>query len=632
MEKQTTIFKDNWRSYQKLGLIPYPASKNGKNPIPKWKDLPDPVTDEFLDWEDRFPDANIWVLLGKGNVVIDPDGPGAEEFVKSLNLPKCPTSISGNKSIHRWFKVSSPVKPIKVQSNGDDKTFLEIRTGRMGMLAPPSIHPETKKAYKWMEGHSPWNIPFPELPIEIYERIKALLPKQETKPEPRMMAAQTENNSLGSLDVERYLTHYGIKSRMKSDSGRTFYLLDRCLFASEHSTKDAPGDSSIIQGADGKLGYQCFHNHCSLKTWQDARRAISGNDPIYQFCNGYIPPASQNKDSKTFIPFENAFLNADALLRIEIPPKKIILNPWLYERLIALVSGWRGLGKTWYGLSCFDAITRGESFGPWNTETPVPCLYVDGEMAISDIQERLRLLGHGKEDQRKAPLIIYSDAYANSLGIPRANLLNPKWREALKTLLLKHQIKLLGLDNISSLAPGIDENKKLDWDPVNQWLLDLRFSGISTVLFHHTNKAGDQRGTSAREDNIDTSIMLFRPHDYRIEEGARFIVKFKKIRVSMKELRLLQDYEFRLLEVDNRVEWSWSTAKKKNQAEILRMIDETMKQEDIASLIGVTKGYVSQVKTKAIKDGLLSKDGKLTPEGIALIRSVFEEENDEFIY
>jgi putative DNA primase/helicase len=197
---------------------------------------------------------------------------------------------------------------------------------------------------------------------------------------------------------------------------------------------------------------------------------------------------------------------------------------------------------------------------------------------------------------------------------------------------LKHQIKLLGLDNISSLAPGIDENKKLDWDPVNQWLLDLRFSGVSTVLFHHTNKTGDQRGTSAREDNIDTSIILLRPHDYRIEEGARFIVKFKKIRVSMKELKLLQDYEFRLLEIDNRVEWAWKSAKKKNQGEILRMIDEGMKQEDIASLIGVSKGYVSQVKTKAIKDGHLSKDGKLTPEGIALIRSVFEEENDEFSY
>jgi putative DNA primase/helicase len=621
------IYKDHWQSYLKFGLIPYPASRNGKNPIVPWKeDLPAPCSDDYADWEEKYPDANIWVFLGDNFVVIDPDGPGAEDFVKGLNLPKCPTSKSGNKSIHRWFRVASPIKPLKI-GNGDG-TFIELRTGNMGMLVPPSIHPETKKAYKWMEGHSLWNIPFPELPKEAYEKIKALLPKQETQPEPRMMPAQAENSSLGPLDIEKYLIHYNIVFKVKLDTDRSLYLLNRCLFNDHHTTKDNQGDSCIIQGADGKLGYQCFHNHCSDRTWQDAREAISGNDPIFQFRKGYTPP--QTKDST--ILFENALLNADALIRIEIPPKRVILTPWLYERLIALISGWRGLGKTWYGLSAFDAISRGESFGPWNTETPVPCLYVDGEMAISDIQERLRLLGYGKQDQRKAPLIIYSDAYANSLGIPRANLLNPKWREALKALLLKHQIKLLGLDNISSLAPGIDENKKLDWDPVNQWLLDLRFSGVSTVLFHHTNKTGDQRGTSAREDNIDTSIILLRPHDYRIEEGARFIVKFKKIRVSMKELKLLQDYEFRLLEIDNRVEWAWKSAKKKNQGEILRMIDEGMKQEDIASLIGVSKGYVSQVKTKAIKDGHLSKDGKLTPEGIALIRSVFEEENDEFSY
>jgi len=616
VDKQTTnIFKDNWRSYQKLGLIPYPASTKGKNPIPKWKDLPDPVTDEYLDWEERFPDANIWLLLGNKYAVIDPDGPGAEDFVKSLNLPKCPTSISGNKSIHRWFKVTEPIKPLKV-ANGDG-TFIEVRTGNMGMLAPNSIHPETGKPYQWAKGLSPWEVEFPKFPIEAYQKIKALMQKYETN-EPQM-----DSIPEGSLDVPKYLIAHNISFREKKESNRMIYTLSRCLWADNHTTKSVQGDSSIIQGADGKLGYQCFHNHCSQKTWQDARRAISGNDPIFPFCKGYIPP--QTKDPT--ILFENAFLNADALIRIEIPPKKVILNPWLYERLIALISGWRGLGKTWYGLSAFDAISRGESFGPWNTETPVPCLYVDGEMAISDIQERLRLLGYGKQDQRKAPLIIYSDAYANSLGIPRANLLNPKWRENLKTLLIKHQIKLLGLDNISSLAPGIDENKKLDWDPVNQWLLDLRFSGISTVLFHHTNKSGDQRGTSAREDNIDTSIMLFRPHDYRIEEGARFIVKFKKIRVSMKELRLLQDYEFRLLEVGDHVEWNWGTVKKKNQIEILRMLDEGIQQTDIATALGVDKGYVSRIKGKAIKDGQLSKDGKLTQSGFLLVN--LDEKEDE---
>ncbi len=283
------IYKDHWQSYLNLGLIPYPASKTYKGPIVPWKDdLPAPCSDDYADWEEKYPDANVWVLLGEGFAVIDPDGPGAEDFVKALNLPEGPTSISGNKSIHRWFKVSSPIKPLKVLT-GRDKTFLELRTGNLGMFAPPSIHPETKKSYRWLEGRSPWEIPFPELPKEAYEKIKALLPNQEPQTQPRM--TPREDNGEGSLDLERYLKHYGIKFKVKPEADGTLYLLERCLFADQHTTKDIPGDSSIIQGSDGKLRYQCFHNHCAFKTWADARETISGEDSLAQFCEGYVAPS-----------------------------------------------------------------------------------------------------------------------------------------------------------------------------------------------------------------------------------------------------------------------------------------------------------------------------------------------------
>lgn len=104
--------------------------------------------------------------------------------------------------------------------------------------------------------------------------------------------------------------------------------------------------------------------------------------------------------------------------------------------------------------------------------------------------------------------------------------------------------------------------------------------------------------------------------------------------MSVKDWGLIQDYEFRLTEVNGHVQWAWSSAKKKNQIEIIRMIDEGMKQEDIANVLGVTKGFVSQIKTKAIKDGHLDSHGKLTLEGKSLVNeaSVFEGEQDEFSY
>jgi putative DNA primase/helicase len=87
----------------------------------------------------------------------------------------------------------------------------------------------------------------------------------------------------------------------------------------------------------------------------------------------------------------------------------------------------------------------------------------------------------------------------------------------MKRIILTRGVKLWAVDNIASLASGIDENAKKEWDPINSWLLDLRFAGITTLLLHHTNKEGGQRGTSAREDNIDTSLILKQPADYEAD-------------------------------------------------------------------------------------------------------------------
>jgi putative DNA primase/helicase len=317
--------------------------------------------------------------------------------------------------------------------------------------------------------------------------------------------------------------------------------------------------------------------------------------------------------------FNSIIVNADDLIKLDVPIRKIILAPWLYEGAIILVYAWRGFGKTWLMISIVDSISRGENFGPWVTQNPVPTLYLDGEMALCDIQERFRLLSRGK-GPRKTQLIIYNDDRANSLGFPRANLLDQIWRERFKKFLTTTGIKLLVLDNIASLAAGIDENSKQSWDPVNQWLLDLRFAGITTVLLHHSGKGGDQRGTSAREDNLDVSIMLRHPPDYLEGDGARFIVDFKKARVRGSELSLINGYEFHLMELQDRVEWAWVNVKGKNRIEILEILGTTeTKQAEVAAMFNVTPQYVSKLKREFNERALLDKHGRLTKAGFETI-------------
>lgn len=307
----------------------------------------------------------------------------------------------------------------------------------------------------------------------------------------------------------------------------------------------------------------------------------------------YKPPKKHTIDDIIF-PSQD-FIN------IELPERKSYMYPIIGEQQIILLPGFRGVGKTFLALSMADAITAGKDLGPWQARESVPTLYLDGEMAVQDIRSRLRLLN--PSDERKSPLYLYSDAYANLLGIPRASLLSESWRSTIKRIISARHIKFFIIDNIASLAAGIDENKKSEWDVVNQWLIELRFTGVTTLLLHHTGKDGnDQRGTSAREDNVDLSILLKRPPNYSPENGADFIVSFSKARVPFEVLKLMQDYRFTLTQDDaGNTVWKYGTAKAEVRKEVQRMLSEGHQYDEIAATLGITKGYISRIKKESAK-------------------------------
>ncbi len=315
--------------------------------------------------------------------------------------------------------------------------------------------------------------------------------------------------------------------------------------------------------------------------------------------------------------FEDGILTVKEFKELDLPKRKNFLSPWLKENSISLVSGWRGVGKTFFALGVLDAITNGMAFGQWSCETPTNSLYVDGEMTSEDLDERIRIfnLDSGREKQ----LHVYSVSYASRIGLPGASLISETWRNNIKTFMLENNIRFWVVDNIGSLAGGLDENVKKDWDVINQFLLELRFAGIATLLLHHTGKSGEQRGTSAREDNIDISITLKAPHDYTPEDGARFNVQFTKSRVATKHLPKIADAEFRLIEENGNHIWTFGNVKQERKKEIIRMLNTGEKQIDIAAELGIDRAYISRVRKSAIKDGYLTNKNKVTQSGMAYI-------------
>lgn len=141
------------------------------------------------------------------------------------------------------------------------------------------------------------------------ENVLLWFEKIESESKPERNGPDAKSQTDGKLDLRTYLKHYGRGFRIKEELTRTFFLLDECPFSKNHTTKNARGDCAIVQGADGKITFQCFHGHCQGKTFRDARQAISGHDRIDQFWVSVSSPRGRRRnlveDLRLWV--ENAF-------------------------------------------------------------------------------------------------------------------------------------------------------------------------------------------------------------------------------------------------------------------------------------------------------------------------------------
>jgi hypothetical protein len=328
------------------------------------------------------------------------------------------------------------------------------------------------------------------------------------------------------------------------------------------------------------------------------------NDPIFR--------AAQVKESGFEVAIRNSCTDLQTFLEMPIPPQPFIMKPWLQPGTLAMIFSARGLGKTMLAIVIALCITHKVSIGSWVTETVAGCLYVDAEMRSDELQKRLRGLPAGLPDEC-APLTILSSELMQRQGWPRPNLVDPKWREAISSYLKHGTYKVLILDNLASLTPSIDENNKKEWDPINQWLLSIRFQGIAVIFVHHAGKGGDPRGISAREDNIDFTIKLSKPTGYREEDGCRFDVAFTKAR-SVYGFEAAP-FSFQIREKDGGLTWAIGEKGGGSREIIIATLGQGVHQKNIADILGCDKGWVSRVKTKAMEDGYLTEEGKFTAKG-----------------
>ena len=220
-------------------------------------------------------------------------------------------------------------------------------------------------------------------------------------------------------------------------------------------------------------------------------------------------------------------LNLQEFLSKEIPEREMILAPIIPEQGLAMLYSKRGVGKTFLSLAIGYAIAAGIPLMRWKCMKSVPVLYVDGEMPASLMQERITKLVGGTGVKLPDPSyfrLVTPDIQEE--GIP--DISTAEGQQLIESVI--GDAKVVILDNLSTLAPSVQENESDAWAPVQCWVLQLRKRGIGVLLVHHAGKSGKQRGTSRREDILDTVILLKHAEGYSASEGAAFEVHIEKAR------------------------------------------------------------------------------------------------------
>ena len=293
-------------------------------------------------------------------------------------------------------------------------------------------------------------------------------------------------------------------------------------------------------------------------------------------------------------------VTAHQFLSHEFPPRENLLAPWLSSQGLAQLYASRGAGKTHLAINIAYAVASGGPFLKWKAPKPRRTLYVDGEMPGVVMQERLASLITGAAAEPPSPeylKILTPDL--QDIGLP--DISTPAGQKIYEPHL--DGIEFLVLDNLSCLCRSGRENDAESWTDIQTWLLSLRRRGISVLFLHHAGKGGQQRGTSRREDVLDTVMCLKHPSDYEPSEGCRVEIHFEKARGLYGDD--VRPFEAKLETHDGAALWTTRDLDDAHLEKVIELHDLGFTQREIAQELSIGLATVNRRIKEARDMGLI---------------------------
>jgi len=414
---------------------------------------------------------------------------------------------------------------------------------------------KTRKGEK-SEMHRPhrrsYIISSPEKPVLVTKnQLMAVVTNDKQKPKAQP-DKRTANRIIPDerrvLDVKAYLNFYGKQIHSTKTTGNAEILcLQECVFNPDHG----PNEASIIVEDGVKLRYQCFHNSCNGRTWEQARKAISGDDKLTNFISGAI--------NKRFTSFGSMMSGKD-ILDHSFPKNEMLIDNIVGERESTLICGEAGVGKSnlslQLGLSLGSPLVN--TFLGMKTQPEESTLFIQSENSAEAIQNRMRIMCNGNLALGQGCNNIYFPVTdQSSIMVTRSYLNEPGFQSFLINSIQETGAKLIIIDPLISFHNG-DENDNSSMRKALDDLSNIQDkTDTSVILIHHVGKGYSDgsasysgRGASAIGDwSCNNFLLKSKRNTNSIEvicQKARNIAKPDPFLITMG-----QDLSFQRVDLNN---------------------------------------------------------------------------------
>jgi DNA-directed RNA polymerase specialized sigma24 family protein len=587
----------------RLGARVLPIARNTKRALLKdWTRGASNDPDEVMAWAGMHPGCN-WAMLCSQIAVLDvdqhPGSPDGHAALAELERDHGPlqTWMAHTPQGGRHYYFNQPKE--RVRNLKADAVGIELKGDGGYVLLPWSRTPHG--AYRWDDTLCPGNLPRATLPPHVHAFVAGTPMKGNGKGNGAVQL---------STPLERVDSgHPGKNPQQPANNGAvhcppslgewTHGQLPKTALATwlETEVREGSRNSALARGvglmaaagtpmpaAEAAAKWWCRHRCHPPLVGQEVGRTF---DSIFR-----AEAKKRLTESDDAASARDLVVHAmQEFTGLAIPLRSHVLGPILPEKGLAMLFAPRGVGKTYVALAMAYAIASAGRLLRWSAPSCRSVLYVDGEMPASELQERLRRLAAAHTGDYPDSLKILS------LDMQEARVSLNLASELDQELIEQIDAEVLILDNRSTLVYAGRENDAESWDAMQPWLLRLRRANRTVLLVDHAGRGGfAARGTSKREDVLDTIIHLKRPSDYEPDQGARFEVHLEKARGVFGDDA--KPFEAQLETTDGADHWLVKSLEDANAARVIEASEEGLSCRDIAKELGISKSTVHNIRRR----------------------------------